>query len=67
VLAVGIVMKLCYEMMKVKTIFKHKGDLIVSELVLSKIFNGVLPDLEAAMLPTTKPSIVAALMEVYFT
>ena len=40
------------------------GDLVVSELVLSKIFNGILSDLQALLLPTMKPPVVAALMEV---
>lgn len=41
-----------------------QGDLIVSELVLFKIFNGIVPDLEAALLLEPKPAAVSAVMEV---
>lgn len=41
----------------------HMGSQIISELVLSKIFNSIIPELESHLLPIPKPSTVAALME----
>lgn len=40
------------------------GDLVVSELILSKIFNSTLPDLVDSLTDVPSPSTVAALMEV---
>jgi hypothetical protein len=40
------------------------GELVVSELILSTIFNLILPDLESQMSPLPKEGIAAAFMEV---
>ena len=40
------------------------GDLVVSELILSKIFNSTLPDLVDSLTDMPSPATVAALMEV---
>ena len=40
------------------------GELVVSELILSTIFNLILPDLESQMVPLPKEGVAAAFMEV---